>query len=289
MKDYLIEFEPRNEGWDMIAWDDWGWDVPTDDKDVIKIGDSLVTTNKVVITYMTGLPERPPIAWRTLTTDTSVMSTALDQDRQTVILNNVFTFSSTIEVADYTVLTPPTVNDPGYVYINNELIKFTEIQAAPSMAYPNRGFLSGLQRNQMGTSGSPTTLYNVQFYSGDGSETYFSTEAFNQAISRTVWVNEIMQIEGVDYEFVVMASPPLVGEYVSFVSPPPAGYKNIKISSLNRDSIETNVSHVILSTVIDAGTRTRFPAPYTWEPTIHGLQYSRTSQAIFLLNHQSSG
>jgi len=289
MKDYTIEFDPANSGWDITSWDQWGWDVPTDDRDVVKIGESLVTADQVVVTYMVGLPERPAVAWRTLTTETASLTTALDSTRETILLSNVFTFSSTIEIADYTTLTAPTLTDPGYVYINNELIGFTGIQSSPSMANPKRAFLTGLQRNRMGTSGSPTTLYNVQFYDGDNSTVYFATEAFNQAISRTVWVNEVLQVEGVDYEFVIMSSPPLVGEYVKFLSPPSAGYRNVKISNLNRDSIETNVSHVVLSTVIDAGTMVRFPTPYAWEPAPRGLQYSKSDQAMFILNHQSSG
>jgi hypothetical protein len=82
-----------------------------------------------------------------------------------------------------------------------------------------------------------------------------------------------------------MALPPLVGEYVKFFVAPQAGNRNVKISNLNQDSIETNVSHVALSAVIDAGSMVKFPTPYAWEPAINGFQYNQTNQTKFVLGH----
>ena len=276
-------------GWDVSGWDVSGWDLlvinGANNIPVIKVViPSWTIGDDVVITYMTGLPEKPATIWRTLTAGQTSLTTSIDPVRQTISLSNVYTFSSSIEIEDHTKITHPIAGIPSYVYINTELIGFTEIQFAPSISNPNRAFLKGLQRNRMGTSGNPRAEYNVQFYNGDGSTLDFPTEAAGQAISRTVWVNEQIQVENVDYTFEILLTP-TPGEYVRFVSPPITGFKNVKLVSLNKDSVDQTISHVALSTVIDAGSNVTLPVNYTWEPTRHGLQYSNSPQALFFLDH----
>jgi hypothetical protein len=283
MIDYRVDPDPAVSGWGVVGWDLSAWDIAVNSRCSIVMPGGTIPS-KVVVTYMVGLPQRPAAAWRMLLSQGEQLNTVLDQNRETVILSNVYTFSSSIEIEDYTKISSPEPGEKSFVYINNELIAFTGIQVAPTVTHPNRAFIVGLQRNMMGTSGEPRTEYNVQFYNGDGSTIYFATEAAAQAITETVLVNDRVQIQGVDYVF--EENPPLVpaGRYVRFASPPAVGYKSVKIVSLNRDSSSTNLSHVVLSTVIDAGNSVRFPEPYQWEPAPFGLQYSRSRQAAFILD-----
>ena len=147
--------------------------------------------------------------------------------------------------------------------------------------YPNSGYLTGIARDRLGTSGSPLTLYNTLWYNGDGATTEFAIESATQAISTTVFVNEILQVENVDY---VM---PLNSMYLTFTTPPPVGTKNIQITALNQISYNTTVSHQVPSNVIDAGTDVQIPGGYSWVSTPNGLQYSDSSLAVFLLEHST--
>lgn len=245
---------------------------------------------------MSGLPEKASIAWRTLTSDSEVLTIALESSRQTELLSNVYTYSSSIEIADYSKISLPNSNELGYVFIDEELISFAEVQLAPNMSYPNRAFLAGLQRNRMGTSGNPRSEYNIQWYNGDGSTVYFATESATQALSETVYVNGVFQVnqsvqdENADYEFVI--NPPALpaGRYVHFLnSAPQYGYKNVQIASLNVDMTQTNLSHKAPNMVRDAGSNVRPSTPYSWQPSPYGFQYNRTTEAQFYLSRPYEG
>ena len=265
---------PPNVGWSTTGWDDVkGWDY----------------SPPVVITYMVGLPQAPAIAWRTTTGWDATLSTALDVDMQTFLLSNVYTYSTTIEIADITTISPPQVGSPGLVYINAELISFNEIQIAPTIEYPNRAFLAGIARDRLGTSGSPQTLYNTLYYNGNGINTVFATEAANQAISTTVFVSSAIQVQNVDYIFVTNPAGHTAGYYVEFATPPPVGVKNVQIIALNQVSYDTMLSHQQPTNVIDAGKQVQIPGGYSWVPTPNGLQYSDSGLAIFLLEHPAGG
>lgn len=304
---YIFTTIPAETGWTAGGWDTVAWNIDQPETTGILVNNPNITgaqgwatvgweqipwailPAEVVISYMIGRPNAPAIAWRTTTGWDAVLSTALDPNATTVILSNVYTYSTSIEVADFTKLSIPQPINPGLIYINNELISFTEIQIAPTVAYPNRAFLAGIARDRLGTSGSPLTLYNTQWYNGDGATQYFATESATQAISTTVFVNEHIQVENVDYTIVINPPAEPYGAYVMFVMPPAIGIKNIQITSLNQIGYNTQVSHQIPATVTDAGTNVQIPGGYDWISTPNGLQYSDSSLAVFLLEHSVGG
>lgn len=286
-KDFMI-MSPRDDtGWNTIGWDQQPWNTDATGELIIYIPDSYTTGSKVVIRYMMGLPHKNETRWRTLSYQNTSISTAMDLERSTVVLSNVYVRSTSIEIADITTLSTPEDGIPSNIYINDELIGFYTVRHAPTTEYPNRAFLEGLQRNKMGTSGNPRDRYNVLFYDGDGANIYFATEAAGQAIATSVFVNGTLMQEGTDYELVINPSP-LIGEFVKFTDPPGSGYRNVKIAAFNVDSINERVSHVALSNVYDAGKNVTLPnGGYNWEPANDGSQYNRTRQARFLLKHHS--
>jgi hypothetical protein len=296
-RDYVVTRAPAVNGWSKIEWDTYQWDMPRGETMRVELTptdgwdraawdtDGWDMVRKVVISYMTGKPERPAIAWRTLTSGDQIISTVIDPMRETTILGNVYTYSSSIEIANYDTVSIPTHNGIGYVYINDEMIGYREIQLAPTTQHPSRAFLTGIRRNQNGTSGTPRSRYNALFYNGDGYTVDFATESATQALSTTVWKNDMIMVEGSDYVFVDLPG----GRYVRFSTPPQVGYKNVKIVALNVDSVQTNLSHVSGSTVIDAGDAVRMPWGYNWEPSPNGLQYNDSTQARFILSHSFGG
>lgn len=130
--------------------------------------------------------------------------------------------------------------------------------------------------------------YAVNFFNGDGSRIYFPTESVGEAISETLWVNEAIQRPNIDY--VIELDPPSqpAGRYAKFITAPPSGYKNVKLVSLNANSFDSSVSHIIGSTVIDAGSIVKLPNGYNWEPNEYGIQYGKSALSEFLLSHSGT-
>ena len=287
LRDFVIDSIPETQGWDLLGWDEMGWQSIRPASDVVRI--VVPTSGVIVVSYMTGLPMKPAIAWRTLISQDNTSSIALDVARQTVLISNVYSTSTEIEIADASTLSQPVDADMSYIYINDELIGFTEMQVIPSMSHPRRAFLRGLRRNTRGTSGTPRYEYNVQYYDGNSQNVYFATQAAGQAIAETVWVDGLLQRLDVDYVFEDNPPSQDPGRYVRFINQAPAwGSRNVKIVSFNSDGSLTNISHAVGSAVIDAGETVSLPDGYSWEPAARGLQYSMSNQAAFLLTHKSS-
>jgi hypothetical protein len=284
--DYTIELSPEiSPAWSMGGWDSTPWDLGLSEAVAVKV--ESVPVSNAFVGYMTGLPETPPISWRTLTYEDSTKSIALSTNSFTTVLSNVRVDSVSIEIEDHRCLSMPLPGKPSHAYINGELIGFFEIQLAPIPSYPNRALLTGLQRNRQGTCGNPMDAYNTLFYSGDGSERYFPTQAAGQAISTSVFIDESVQKLGQDYTVVSNPVGKPAGEYVYVNIAPPLGHRNIKIVSLNFDSTGSAISHVVRSRVIDAGWQVELPMGYQWESAPRRLQYNKTSMARFLLDHHS--
>ena len=285
--DYTVSTLPTINGWNTMPWDEFSWDLPRYSSICVTLQntDPHDPSRKVVINYMTGRPERPEIAWRTLTSSDQTISTVLDPARETTVLGNVYTYSTTVAIADYTKISVPEQNGIEYVYVNDEMIGYREIQLAPTLQHPKRALLTGLRRNQNGTSGAPRSQYNALFYDGTGNTTDFYTESATQAISTTVWIDERIMVNGSDYVFDDAPG----GRYVRFSTAPNVGYKNVKIVALNVDSTQTNLSHAVGSTVIDAGNTVRMPWGYNWEPSPLGMQYNDSTQGRFMLDHSFGG
>lgn len=283
--DYIIIPVNVYDGWNINNWDVGGWNSASHSTYGIKLGyEPTYATDKLVITYMVGLPYRPAVSWRTITAGDKAISTALDFNRMTVLLSDLYTNSSKIEISDYTMLTAPLRNNPGAVWIDDELVYFTQFEFAPTGSHPNRAFLSGIQRARMNTSSEPKAIFNTLFYNGDNSTIYFAAEAVGSVLNTTVWIDNTLLTFNTDYIFV--NDPPSLptGHYVKFIAtPPPIGYRNVKVISLKIDSLDTYISHKTGTNIIDAGEEVKFT--YTWEPTTIGLQYNESYQTNFLLEH----
>lgn len=270
-------------------------------------GQSVIHFNKdaapspgsiINITYGTGADDRPPIAWRTLISPTGeTNSIAIDNSRKTNTLNSVYSYSNSIEIVDITKVNSPTALKPGAVWIDNELVYYYEIEPAPTLAHPNRGFLNNLRRGVDGTPSDPVASYNTQYYYGDGVTRYFATGSGSTPFAETVFVNGKIQVSNSvsavagTYDVVINPDGLPAGRYVAFneSSIPPVGWKNVKIVSLNVDASNTVPVHVVGATVIDAGDDVRLPGGvYVWQPSPNGLQYSDTNQAKFLREHSGT-
>jgi hypothetical protein len=251
--------------------------------------------SSIIVTYGTGVDDRPPIAWRTLISPVGeTTSIAIDNSRKTNTLSSVYSYSNSIEIFDLTKVNVPTALKPGAVWINNELVYYYEIESAPTIQYPNRGFLNNLRRGVDGTPSDPVASYNTQYYYGDGVTRYFATESGTTPITETVYVNGKIQVKNsvnsVVGTYTVEINPidKPAGRYIVFNnnSIPPAGWKNIRIVSLNVEASNNVPVHVTGATVIDAGDDVKLPGgTYIWQPAPNGLQYSDSNQAKFLRDH----
>lgn len=251
----------------------------------------------IVVSYATGLSDSPPIAWRTLINDSGQSnSVAIDDERKTTILSNVYVYSNEITIADITKISPPTETSSGAVWIGNELVTFDKIEQSPTVQHPNRGIISNLKRGWGTTSYSPTAGYNVLYYFGDGATRYFAAPSGTIPIEESIFVDDEIQIDkAVDpnvgtYEIVLNPSGLPAGRYVVFDldSIPRIGWKNVKISYMYRDASNTRPIHSTNSEVIDAGAYVQIPGGYSWEPNPNGLQNSLSSLSAFLKSHQGT-
>lgn len=253
--------------------------------------------SKIIVTYATGSDDRGPLAWRTLIDPTGAATTiAIDDDRKTNILSNVFVYSNEIEIADISKIGDASDSTPGYIWIGTELIWYSEVTSMATIDYPKRGFISNLRRGQGGTSGMPESVYNTLYYYGDGENRYFPTESGTLPLSETVYVNGHLQIDtAIDaakgtYSIVVNPTDKPAGRYVVFEkdSIPPVGWKNVRITALNVDANNSVPVHQNGAQVIDAGSFVKLPGGYTWQPSPLGLQYNGTNMARFLKRHQGT-
>lgn len=283
-KDYTIAKVPALIGYDEDSWDGYYWDVEDPHAIVVNLPSNGGSGN-IIISYMIGLPQRPQISWRTTTGWDSTLSTVLDPERETALMSNVYTFSNQILVNDITKLTLPKIGQQGMVYINDELISFTNIELAPTISAPNQAYLTGIARNRLGTCGDPLIVYNTIWYNGDGSTVFFAVESATQAINTTVFVDGKIKIQNIDW--IVTNNPPNLeaGSYAKFKVAPTVGIKNVQIIALNHLGYDTQLSHIVGSTVVDAGEQVQIPGGYQWIPTPQGLQYSQSDLSKFLLEH----
>lgn len=266
---------------------------------VIKFNDAAKPslTSDVVITYATGLADRPPIAWRTTITDDNLTTTiAIDDMRKTKLLNDIYVSTTEIEIEDMTRITQPSATTLGAVWIGNELIRFEKIQPAGTVSHPNKGILQNILRGSANTSWSPVAEYNTLYYYGDSENRFFPTESGTTPLAETVYVDGEVQIDkAIDSKLGVytIEIDPVgypAGRYVVFDTDhiPAPGYRNVKIAALNVEPSNSQAIHIVGDTVIDAGDSVRLPGGYTWEPATLGLQYSNSVQANFLKSHSGT-
>lgn len=362
--DYALVLRDSN-GYDINPYDIDRYDAGISGVYYVVFNPNIIhtETDKIEIRYMRGKSEKPATGFRQfIASNGAKNSQVLGNDFRTVLLNNVFVNTSQIEVADISVLTPPTLYTPGYVWIGDELIEFGEMIPSPTTLHPHKGILSNLYRGSGGTNCNPVYRYDTDFYSGNGSTIYYATSAIVGVVGEVVLVNGKTQVGGISTYYVLNGTTvnlpaggdilsdssirvylyndltgtyqslvlnidyyiqgdnqirlavtyalgtqikieldryvnirsnyyttenPIgqpAGRYVEFdlLSIPPVGNKNIQIS---RELQQTNICHIANSVVQDAGTQVIIPGGYNWEPTPHGLQYSKSGMAKFILNH----
>ena len=252
-------------------------------------------TSNIVVAYTTFLPNEPPIAWRTLIGDNgNTTSTAIDNNRKTSILNNVYVYSNEIEIANITAIGAA----PGAIWIDNELITYQTLLPAPTVNYPNRGIIGELSRGVGVTSYSPMSVYDTLYYYGDGVNRYFPAGSATYPLAETVYVDGVVQINSAfdpaqgTYVSTTVGIPVELppGRYIVFneANVPPPGWRNVRIVALNADFNNNAPVHVSAADVIDASINVAIPGGYQWEPAINGLQHSKSKQARFLLDHSGT-
>lgn len=253
--------------------------------------------SKVMVTYATGFDDRGPLAWRTLIEPNgSSISTAIDDQRKTFALSNVFVYSNEVEIADITKIGDASDANPGYIWIDSELISYSNVIPTGDSNYPLKGIITNLRRSQGGTSGMPEAVYNTIYYYGDGSNRYFPAESGTTPLAETVYVDGNIQVNNAidqskgTYGIVINPQGKPAGRYVVFneTSIPPVGWRNVRITALNTDAANTVPVHAAGATVIDASAGVRIPGGYNWQASPNGLQYSNSNMAIFLKEHQGT-
>ena len=295
-RDYIIKNVDEQSGWSTYGWDLSLFDTTLPATTAILMN-QVTPGHQLTVNYMSGRAHRPAIEWKTVTTTDSVLSAVVDKAHQTTILGNVYIDSTQIEIADFTCISPSVVGSPGAVFINDELITFGSILQSPTVTHPARAFLTNINRNRLGTSGNPRSIYDALYYDGNGSETLFATASFDRPPTVVIVdgrmldndVNDTLhsQTNIKEWEYVINPDGKPSGQYIKILTnlPPRVGYRNVCIISLTQDDVNGVLCHIAGSQVIDAGQNTRIPGDYRWEPSSTGLQYSNTPQGIFMLAH----
>ena len=295
--DYTLETVDSIPGWDITPWSVYPWNTEyRGDKSVVFAGNIGQSAGDIVtMQYMSALPERPAIAWRTVTTDLQTTSIVISDANKTRLLSDVAVYSDSIEVEDITVLNQPSDTQPGTIWIGDERIDYWSVTAAPNMNFPNRGFLQQILRGTFNTpAGNVSVLYDTIFYDGDGQTTLFPTASGTKPSGGNVvvYVGTSIQVDtAIDsqigsYSIVENPTGYPAGTYVGFTSAPVVGWRNVRLAS-PRAEVEfvTQISHVAGSTVIAAGVAETIPGGYQWIQSANGIQYSPSSLAKFLLEH----
>lgn len=197
--DYSIVVKDSN-GYDINPYDIDRYDLGLDNQYFVVFNDNInqSVNDIVVVQYMRGRSERPATAFRNFISSTNYnISQVLSNDSRTILLNNVYVNTSQIEVADITALTAPTLKSPGYVWVDNELIEFSELRPVPSAQYPNKGILSNILRGVGGTSSSPAIEYDTDFWDGNNNTIYYPSSSSTAILGETVKVDGKAQVGGI--------------------------------------------------------------------------------------------
>jgi hypothetical protein len=159
----------------------------------------------------------------------------------TTVLQTVYATSDYLDIADYTMLTMPQGPQPGYVWIQDELIAWWQIDYTPTITYPNRAILRNIWRNYRATSGLPRQTYQSSFANGTGVANTFALSNGTNRLS--VWNNGNIQAAGQDYT--------VVGSNVVFNVAPVLGSFNVRFTTLLQDAIATQISHAQGTAIYD--------------------------------------
>ena len=295
--DYRLDVVDAIPGWDITAWDAYGWNTEYRGELSVVFAGNIGTSSgdTINLQYMSALPERPAIAWRSITSDIQTTATVISNANKTRLLSAVTVYSDSIEIEDLSVLDIPTDTQPGTVWIGDERIDYWMVKSDPTPETPNRGFLEQLLRGTFNTpAGNVSVLYDTIFYDGNGIETYFATASGTILAGGNVavYIGDQIQVDTAINQQVgtyAIVDNPLTkpaGRYVNFTLAPVTGWRNVRLASPRAEvKFGSQISHKTGSTVISAGNSQTIPGGYRWIPTPDGLQYSDDSEAVFLINH----
>ena len=257
--DYAIKKRTIN-GYDVPDYDVWPYEQgPLKYYIMFSQFSNPGSSDTIVVRYTTGKTEKLPIAFRQFI-DSSLyrQSHAIDWNRKTVLLKNIYTYSSNIEVEDYTVLTQPTLSEPGSIWINNEKIDFYEIELKESVDKPKRALLKSLVRGSGGTCKSPELVYNKEYFDGDTQRKYFPTPSGYPVNGLSVFVSGKLQGQG-HVSWYVMD-----GTTISFGIPVTVSslsclrvYKSINQTNILQYAIEYHITSnntITFASILPAGT-----------------------------------
>ena len=296
--DYALVTIGGFSAWDVTGWQLYPWELEFAGSKAVSFSSGPALTKGPVVTmqYMAALPDEPAIAWRTIMANGQTVSTVISDANKTLLISTVYDHSTTIEVADITVLPVPSDTVPGTIWIDDERIDYWQMQSVPTNDLPHRGVLSQLLRGSLVTPvGNVSTGYDTIFYDGDGATTLFATGSGTRPPGGNiaVFIGEQIQVDTATdqnvgtYTVVINPSVSQPGTYVSFVTPPPVGWRNVRLASPRYEATNvSSISHLPGSTVIAAGVTETIPGGYGWVASSQGLQYNSTSSlAKFLLAH----
>jgi hypothetical protein len=285
-RDFILTNLDKQAGWSITAWDLNPFDGELPPVTAVTMH-NVSPGHTLVVNYMSGRAYRPALNWKTVIGNNSVLSAVVNPASETILLSNVYTTSTSIEIADISCVSPPIPGSPGAVFINDELVTFGSIQQAPTIGYPNRAFLIDINRNKLGTSGNPRSIYNALYYDGDNVERLFATASAERPPTVVTVNGNILEFSINEWEYQLNPPGKPSGQYIKILTdlPPNVGYRNVSIISLIQDDVDNTLCHIVNSQVIDAGQNTRIPGDYRWEPAANGLQYNKTPQAMFMLAH----
>lgn len=211
--------------------------------DYVVSGNTLVfgstPGNPVAVYYAQGQQEQDSYTTRYLVNNGREITKVLANS--THVLQTVYATSDYLDIADSQILTPPQGSSPGFVWIQDELIAWWNLDSVPTAEYPNRAILRNIWRNYRATSGLPRQTTQSSFANGTGSSnTFVLTQGTNQL---SVWYNGNIQANGQDYT--------VVGSNVVFNVAPQLGSFNVRFTTVLQDDITTQISHVAGSLVYD--------------------------------------
>ena len=253
----------------------------------VQFATSHVHTGMMVeMYYAVSEPVRPPVAFRmfdNLFGDRNFYR--LSDAHKTRLSQAMLWQDDQAFVQDGTKLPVATPEHPGVVWVGSERLEYTGAMSDPTSELPNRFRLTGVRRGTLGTSTGVFNQIDSQFYNGDGETTLFATTFTNPVVK----VNDLIQVQDVNYQLVTNPPSVVPGLYIRFIVnqtqdyTPPPGDRNVCIMQVINSISSSSVSHASGTWVQDGGMDQQIPAGYIWPYGAQGIQYSAEPQTEFLI------
>jgi hypothetical protein len=263
---------------------------------------SMPALNTVVeASYPTAAPAQPPVAFRQFVNIyEQTQYLRLSDQASTRLVEPLWSYSTSVLVADVSMLAPATTDQPGAVWIGAERVEYTGVEPAAQPLLPRAGRLVNLRRGTVGTPGGGMATYDQVFHSGDGRQSLFRVPWALGNNPVVVIVDNVILQQGQEsdpqaqYTVVINPTSRVPGVYVQFWSSrvvlgtqvpssvPEAGSQNIQI--LQKQGTRDDILSAPENTVVrDATINQQLPGGYRWPSSSQGIQYGIEPQTAFLL------